>query len=185
MTRWHRIAYIVLVVGFLAVLLLYFDALTSRVNHAETRADVSVNAVTDLANQVRSLGGKPVIEPSQLPPAGPAGAQGVQGIPGPTGPQGPQGVPGPVGPVGAAMTGPTGPAGAKGDTGLAGPAGPAGKDGSDGKNGTNGAPGPAGADGTPGRGITSVDCSSPVPMSLTVTYTDGTTQTVSCTGGAQ
>lgn len=180
MTRWHRFAYIVLGIGFLAVILLYFGALTARVNHADHRADVATSAVTDLARQVRSMGGEPVVEPSELPSPGPAGAQGdqgPQGVQGPTGPQGPQGVPGvpgPQGAVGAALTGPAGPPGPKGDTG---PAGPAGKDGSDGKNGTNG------SDGAPGRGVASIDCNGPVPMSLTVTYTDGTTQTVACSGG--
>ena len=184
MTRWHRLAYVILVVGFVAVLLFYFTDLTGRVNHADHRADenaerseAALTAVADLANQVRSMGGHPVVEPSELPgpvgasgPAGPAGATGATGATGDTGPRGPRGYPGPTGPVGP--MGPAGATGAKGETGPKGEPGQDGKDGADGK------------DGQDGRGIASVSCDGPALTTFTITYTDGTTQTVSCGGNA-
>lgn len=87
-----------------------------------------------------------------------------------------------------------------------GPEGTAGKNGQDGQNGKDGAQGPppsaqqvadavkeycstrnecqgpAGANGAPGRGIQTVACTQG-SASFTITYTDGTTETVECPGG--
>lgn len=171
MTRLHRAAIAALWIGALAVILLVIVGLTNKVNRADHR-------VQQLAQQVRSLGGKPVVEPAT---PGSPGVQGEQGEPGPAGPVGPIG---PLGPMG--ITGQPGAKGLTGATGAQGPAGPAGatgakgepgKDGADGKNGTNG------TDGHDGRGVASITCSGPPLETFTFVYTDGTSDTVACTGG--
>jgi len=43
--------------------------------------------------------------------------------------------------------------------------------------------GEQGLRGGDGRGITALACDSTTPLELTVTYTDGTTETYSCGGG--
>lgn len=55
-----------------------------------------------------------------------------------------------------------------------------GADGKDGKDGAPGADGTNGAPGADGRGVTTVDCTSLTPTTFTFTYSDGTTQEVSC-----
>lgn len=185
MTRLHRVAMAALWIGALAVILLLIVGLTKKVNSADEHAARSaaqtreaLSAVNDLAAQVRSLGAKPVVEPSAVAQPGPQGEPGATGPVGPIGPigpvgptgaRGPQGVRGPAGATGA--TGPQGPAGPKGDTG------PAGKDGTDGKDGANG------TDGKDGRGISSVSCSGPPMVTFTFVYTDGTSDTVTCSPG--
>lgn len=67
--------------------------------------------------------------------------------------------------------------GPPGDPGPAGPAGPPGADSA--VPGPQGAPGDPGAPGADGRGITAIACDGP-PVELTITYTDGATQTVAC-----
>lgn len=156
MTKWHRIAFVLLCVGFLAVILLYFTHLAARVNHAEHRAETdtamskaALSAVNDLADQVRDLGGTPVVEPSELPTPAP-GAPGPQGIRGDTGPAGATGATGPRGLRGLmGLPGPIGPAGPQGVKGDTGPAGPAGADGQNGHDGADGAPGATGPAGYP------------------------------------
>jgi hypothetical protein len=101
----------------------------------------TANSARDaLAQQVQSLGGKPV--------SGPPGSRGAQGesVVGPPGEKGDPGPSGPTGPVG-----PTGKAGAKGTDG-AGEVGPTGEPGTDGQAGTDGqtVTGPAGPQGDPG-----------------------------------
>lgn len=101
-----------------------------------------------LAQQVRSLGGTPVVGPrgaagaaGLIGPSGPPGATGVSGKPGKDGKDGspgPSGSPGPAGPAGAA--GSPGPAGPTGPAGQDGASGAPGKDGSSGSDGKNGAP---------------------------------------------
>lgn len=129
--------------------------------------------VRALAQQVKSLGGQPVVVPSEAPVpepiAGLPGLQGLPGLPGPVGPPGPPGPPGPkgdkgergllglLGPVGPSGppgatgepgatgdTGAQGPAGAPGEPGPAGPAGPPGPEGPAGPRGPEGPAGPAG-----------------------------------------
>ena len=97
---------------------------------------------TALAEQVKELGAKPVVDPQTPTPV--VGAQGPQGIPGLTGPVGRRGLrgpagsaghdgkPGPQGPTGDPGESITGPAGPPGPTGAVGPQGPAGKDGAKG-----------------------------------------------------
>lgn len=123
---------------------------------------------------------------------GPQGSQGATGSPGaavtgPPGPSGASGGPGPSGPPGATVTGPAGPPG-PGPTvqqiadavaawcsahgGCAGPAGPSGE---------AGPAGPPGPTGPTGNGILTVQCTGgPHNITFTITYTDGTTQTVRC-----
>lgn len=181
MTRWHRLAFVILVCGFLAVLGLYFVNLSSRVNQANRRAEQSAGAVNDLAAQVRALGGKPVVEPSELP--GRNGADGQQGPPGPMGLTGP---PPSNAQVAEAVTlycithrcaGKDGRNGNDGTDGAPGPTGPPGKDGRDGKDGNNG------VNGKDGRGIATIACAGPPLETFTFTFSDGTTDTVACTGG--
>lgn len=105
---------------------------------------------------------------------GQAGTDGTDGQPGETGAPGDQGAAGPQGPAGPGPTGEQIAAAVAaycgGDT-CRGPAGPQGPAGSDGRNGQD------------GRGIASLACSSVTPFEVTVTYTDGTTETVSCGAG--
>jgi hypothetical protein len=143
MTKLHRISYTVLWIMSVIVVVLLVHGLTENVREAEHKADRSAaatkeasEAVTDLAEQVRSLGGQPVVEPSDLPQVGPQGDVGPQGLTGATGATGPQGPRG--------LKGATGPAGAAGAKGEPGPAGRDGKDGTDGADGADGAVGPAG-----------------------------------------
>lgn len=106
-----------------------------------------------LANQVETLGEKPV--------AGPPGSRGDAGEPGAAkqGPRGPAGQTGPSGKAAPTVTpkpGPAGPAGAPGDDStVPGPTGPGGQDatgapGADGKDGQDGVNGQDGADGSDG-----------------------------------
>lgn len=125
--------------------------------------------VRALAQQVKSLGGEPVVAPSEAPEpvAGlPELLPGLNGLPGPVGPPGPPGPPGPkgdqgargllglLGPAGApgppgatgepGTVGETGPPGAAGEPGPQGPAGPPGPEGPAGPQGPQGPEGPAG-----------------------------------------
>lgn len=116
------------------------------------------------------------------------GRDGVDGAPGESivGPPGPAGAPGesivgPAGADGASIIGPPGPAGAPGES-IVGPPGPPGPAGADGASivGPAGPAGPAGAD---GRGITAITCTGLPAAQFTITYTDGTTETITCTPG--
>lgn len=112
--------------------------------------------------------------------AGSPGASGPEGDPGRAGEPGADGSPG-SGPTDAQVAAAVaaycsgapspcaGPQGAGGDPGATGPQGAAGVD---------GAPGPAGS---AGRGIASFSCGTLTPDSITVTYSDGTTETITCT----
>lgn len=147
---------------------------------------------------------EPVPGPQGLPglrgprgPRGPVGPQGERGFPGaqgPVGSTGPRGLTGKRGAAGATGAtgaqgaqgsqgeiGPAGPQGPPGERGPAGPAGPAGDRGPAGPPGPQGERGPAGADGTPGRGITSITCTDDRGATFVFTYTDGTSDTVTCT----
>lgn len=156
----HVYIYAALIGGSLAVVLLLFHGLAQRVNEAEqsardSRADARIaqRSVGVLAGQVKRLGGKPVVTPTDVPETitGPAGVpgkpgqRGDQGIAGPRGPAGPAGAPGKRGATGASGT--PGAAGHDGSTGPQGPPGPPGKDGADGKTGD---PGPTGEQGPAG-----------------------------------
>jgi len=155
----HRTRVISYVIGALAIVLTVWvlvHGLTARVQHAEDTsaanekaATQATRAVSQLAQQVKQLGGTPVVKPQQL--SGPVGPQGATG---PTGPEGPRGMPGSVGPMGApGATGPkgaTGPAGTPGQTGPAGPAGPAGPTGPTGPAGPKGEQGEQGPKGEQG-----------------------------------
>ena len=131
--------------------------------------------------------GPPGPEGSPGPPGPPgaAGAAGSPGKPGANGTPGTDGQPGRPGEPGSDGT--PGAPGSEGSPGVAGPSGPPGPPGAD---GAPGSPGPAGADGTDGtdgtdgRGVVNVACDSNSlrSMTFTFTFTDGTTQTVSCGG---
>lgn len=144
MTNRHRLLIaIFFILGGLIAVGLIVRGLSDRAGVAEEKADAAVSAVTELAAQVRALGGEPVVEPSELPKTGPRGDVGPAGPPGPQGPIGPQGIQGPRGKQG--QTGSTG----VGTTGPAGPQGEPGPSGQDGKAGADGATGPAGPAGYP------------------------------------
>jgi hypothetical protein len=115
---------------------------TLRADVASARADA-----TALADQVRSLGQRPVVEPVPGAPGmqgerGPAGSPGMNGTPGAAGPEGARGIDGKPGPTGP--EGPRGPEGAQGPEGPRGPAGERGEPGERGPIGETGAGGPAG-----------------------------------------
>ena len=99
-------------------------------------------------------------------------------------------IPGPTGSAGAAgRDGTNGRDGTDGDDGQdstePGPTGPAGQDstipGPTGPQGPAGATGKDGRDGTNGRGVVGVACEGGLtPVTFTFTFSDGTTQTVTC-----
>lgn len=123
-------------------------------------------------------------------PPGPPGATGSPGRPGAT-VTGPPGPPGSPGKPGEAVTGPPGVNGSPGAPGepgatITGPPGPPGSPGAD-----STIPGPPGADstvagpsGSDGRGVVTISCDSASlrRFVFTFTFTDGTTQSVSCGG---
>lgn len=145
----------------------------SKADRADLRHELTEQeaAAVALADQIRDLGETPVVEPPEtsvpsltLIP----GPRGLPGITGPAGPRGTRGLPGTPGATGEAgepgSTGTTGQTGEPGPTGAQGEPGPAGKDGAD------------GAPGRDGRGITAITCDT--TGDWTITYTDGTTTTV-------
>jgi hypothetical protein len=174
--RSHVLIYLAgaaVILGVLGLALLWWG---QHQQIAQLRADGNATAsqAQQLAQQVRTLGGTPVVEPAA---PGPQGPQGLPGDTGATGPQGPPGVPGATGPTGpTGVQGPAGPSGASGrdgtdgSDGATGPQGPAGEQGAAGPagpQGPQGEPGPAGATGEPGQ----------PPSGWTTTYPDGSTET--------
>lgn len=142
------------------------DALGDRLEQQE-KENADQKAASDLlAQQVRDLGQKPVVEPDDVPPAGQ-----IVTIPGPAGQDGADGKPGPRGTAGE--DGDNGTSGSTGTSGQPGPAGPPGETGPAGQDGKNGTDGQNGADGAPGRGIADAQCGEDGRWVLT--WTDGTT----------
>lgn len=124
-----------------------------------------------LYDQILSLGQNPNGEDPKVGPAGPSGDRGD------TGPRGSQGVAGTPGAQGVpGETGPQGETGATGSQGVQGVPGPPGP------QGEPGVAGPAGPQGAAGRGVTSVECVTVDPLTLSTafrfTFSDGTTQDV-------
>ena len=166
----------------------------TRTELSATRADLDDQfaASTALTEQVESLGEEPVVNPASPPRTstgipipgvrGPAPSfstvlravmqvcdgDACDGDPGQDGSDGSDGesITGPQGQPGESITGATGATVAKGDSVT----GPAGKDGANGKD---------------GRGISALDCTGTLtPITLTLTYTDGTTSSITCQPGA-
>jgi hypothetical protein len=146
--RGHRLMWaclMLVVIGVTAVGIVVWSVLSGQdeqgdaISSLELQADRNAVAAQQLANQVRDMGGQPVVQPPSPGERGPAGAQGPEGVSGPSGPPGPIG---PGGPAGAPSS--PGTAGEPGADGVQGPAG------SDGAAGANGAPGPAGPQGPQG-----------------------------------
>lgn len=159
----------------------------SQADRKQLHADLNEQeaASSALAEQVKRLGGKPVVDPPVVEPLpGAAGKDGSAGSPGAAGKDGAPGVDGKDGQPG--KPGAAGADGEDGEDGQPGPAGAPGEPGADGADGKDGAPGADGADGTDGkdgRSIESVSCEGGLGT-FTFTYSDGTTQTVQCTPGA-
>lgn len=168
---------------------------TKRADFAEGFAEEIVAACESDSPDGKLLRQSGYCPRAEVVAEGTPGPQGIPGIPGLTGETGPQGSAGPRGPTGSrGPIGPAGPpgsdgadgadgaAGAPGDPGPAGPAGPAGPPGIDGKDGAAGERGPQGPAGEPGRGIAALSCDSATPLTITVTYADGTTESYTCSG---
>lgn len=183
--RWAHVV-LAFVVGVAGLIWFRAEMDQQARERAQDRADRAA-----LVQQVIQLGGKPVVEAKP----GDRGAAGPQGPQGERGPRGPAGPIGPVGPQGLPGTiGVRGPIGLPGQNGTDGADGTDGVDGSPGKDGVDGEPGPPGvagkdgqdgadgAKGDPGRGVTNVECTSDRPVTFTITYSDGTTETVTCGG---
>jgi hypothetical protein len=157
-------------------------------------AESNAEAAEALAQQVRQLGEKPVVEPTAMPepipgPPGAQGPQGLQGPPGDVGPigdRGPRGFMGLIGPRGpAGEMGPQGEPGAPGETGAPGAPGPKGGQGDTGPQGPAGPPGPAGLPGERGpAGSQGPPGQSAYPFTFTFTVqqnlAQSTTYTVEC-----
>lgn len=153
----------------------------SRADGVALEADLNEQeaASSALAQQVRRLGGKPVVDPPKVDPLpGPAGSAGRDGPRGRPGEDGKDGRPGADGEDGTDGTN-----GTDGEDGADGQPGPMGATGADGKDGANGADGADGTDGKDGRSVESVQCDNGLGT-FTFTYSDGTSQTVQCTPGA-
>ena len=113
--------------------LAYVSQVSDRVERLESDRSA-------LSQQVRDLGGTPVV--------GPRGENGLDGADGQTGPSGP---PGPTGAAGVdGQDGTDGVPGSPGPTGPAGPSGQPGMDGTHGRDGIDGEPGPTGPVGPQG-----------------------------------
>lgn len=122
------------------------------------RGDHMEASVSALAQQVRDLGGTPVVAPPGLP--GADGVPGVDGRDGRDGSDGRNGVDGKNGTTPPCLSEPPqcrGANGSDGNDGNDGTAGQTGKDGADGAPGQDGAPGEDGADGKPPSGWTWTD----------------------------
>lgn len=165
------------------------DARRALAVQTQRQAEIAADTASDaerLADQIRELGEKPVVDPGPWPvvpgpagasgPPGPPGRAGDQGDRGPVGDRGPAGPQGERGAVGA--TGDRGPRGLPGEQGIPGPqgergeTGPAGPAGPAGERGPQGEPGPAGADG--------VDAV-PFTFTFTVQVNPAQSQTYRCT----
>lgn len=156
---WRDIA----VVAAVLITVIGATWVTATVSTLHTDRDRLEQQVTSLADQVRALGGDPVVSPQP----------GEPGSPGPPGNSGPPGVTGPSGPPGATVTGPAGPQGAPGEAGPPGDPGPAGPQGEQGPRGEKGEPG---QQGEPGPAC-------PVgyhPAEHTVVTNDGPTKATIC-----
>nr|SAP16333.1 Phage tail fiber protein [Nonomuraea gerenzanensis] len=164
----------------LGALMVQINGLAERVRQAESDRTV-------LTEQVKKLGGVPLVSPSPGPPGerGDAGPRGLQGPPGPAGPTGPRGAagqpgrdgsPGPSGPPG--MQGPKGDPGEQGARGepgetVTGPPDPAGE------RGPQGEPGPRGEAGPPPSGWTFTYAG----VTYTCTPAESGSTTYTCTPG--
>ncbi|MFD1547026.1 collagen-like protein [Nonomuraea guangzhouensis] len=153
---WLPLGAAVAFAGLMAAGMAAIGDVRSQLRKAESDGQV-------LAEQVKRLGGVPLVSPSAGPqgergPVGPAGQTvvGPRGLTGPSGPPGPAGRDGKPGKDGAAgPTGLQGIPGSKGEPGatVTGPPGAKGEQGADGKDGKDGADstvvGPKGETGPP------------------------------------
>lgn len=137
---WFHVASAMCLMVILAGLALVLSLLAVYQNRAER-----------LENQVRNLGGTPLV--------GPTGEPGSPGAPGPAGKDGRPGVDGAPGSPGA--PGAPGKDGAPGEVGATGPVGPSGPPGSPGPKGDKGDPGDRGPKGDKGDAPATVFCDVP------------------------
>jgi hypothetical protein len=207
--RLHWLA-VALIGGVCVVVGMFAWALITKTSETD-RADSAVAQGQDAQADAKTLAGgiqtacrKTVVDPA-IKPYCPKATEvinqppikGDKGDAGAQGPPGPEGAPGPSGPPGApGVAGPSGKPGANGSPGTDGQSGPPGSDGSSGAAGSPGPSGPPGADGSPGpagpagadgkdgRGVVTISCDSNSVRKFvfTFTFTDGTTQTISCGG---
>ncbi|WP_185972905.1 hypothetical protein [Aeromicrobium piscarium] len=185
MRRWLKLAGLVAAIAIGAVVIILLGQLIaaqeqSRADRAELYAELAEQreASEALAEQVRGLGEEPVVDAARprspelryAPVPGRPGADGEPGAQGEPGRPGRDGEDGEsiIGPPGESIVGPPGITGPAGPPGASGPAGPPGERGTTGERGTD------------GRGIAAIACTSLTPIELTITYSDGTTATVSC-----
>jgi hypothetical protein len=186
---------LLLVLAAAAVVFLFASVFAAQLGRQEARDQTgAVEQQRDAtAAQARSLAAQIRTECREGDLVGPVCQQAdevaAEPIPGPEGPRGRQGESGPVGPPGPA--GPEGPVGQVGPPGPSGPPGPGGVDGSDGSDGVDGASGPrgpagergqAGPPGADGENGTDGRDGSPA-ASYTMTFSDGSTQTCTRSGG--
>jgi hypothetical protein len=184
---------VLLLVGTYAVGILAYDSLSHQQETTEAAlgdqtAITAQNAIAArqnaiaarrLAQQVKNLGGVPVVQPGDLTPVpGPQGVPGLNGLPGINGVNGKNGKPGTPGAPGE--DGLDGTDGTNGVNGVDGKDGQPGQDGAPGKDGTNG------TNGTDGVSLTNVDIvcqpQDTIPptyaLVFTMQFSDGTTQKI-------
>ncbi|QUW18904.1 collagen-like protein [Agrococcus sp. Marseille-Q4369] len=172
---WSTLAVIGLLLGALFAIWMIADLTQARSLWRTQYYELHTEYVEATGEEPEADAPADVVEGMPGPP-GPSGAPGRPGRDGVDGRDGLDGAPGATGSAGS--VGEAGADGAPGDsiTGPPGPPGPAGVDGAPGTPGTPGEPGPAGAN---GRGIAAVSCSG-AALELTITFDDGTTETVAC-----
>lgn len=172
--RAHRWLYIggLLVLAGIAVLAWSLFSQQQEIGALRQSGEFAAVQAGKLADQVRSLGATPVVQPAAPAATGATGATGAAGINGVNGTPGVPGKDGQSPPCLATTQQCQGTNGTPGTNGLPGTNGVDGKNGTngkDGQDGKNGADGTNGKDGQP-------------PFSWTTTYPDGSTQT--CTRAA-
>lgn len=164
--RAHRLLYIGAVAVLLGIAYLAWQFVVQQQQIGALRDSGSITAdqANLLANQVRSLGATPVVQPAAAGQTGATGATGTAGINGRDGANGKDGAT----PACLATTQQCqGAAGTNGQDGQSGKDGVDGRDGANGKDGQDGKPGIDGTNGADGQ----------PPSSWTTTYPDGSTQT--------
>lgn len=176
--RAHRWLYVgaALFLAGLGVLAFLWLAQRGEIGQLRDDGNVTAGQAQQLAQQVRSMGGTPVVTPATPGPQGPIGATGPRGqqgdpgvgLPGKDGKDGTQGVAGKDGAPGTSGT--PGVPGKDGEPGAAGADGQPGAAGKDGKDGQDGKPGVNGKDGQP-------------PSGWTTTYPDGSVETCQRSNG--
>ncbi|RSD26341.1 collagen-like domain-containing protein [Amycolatopsis eburnea] len=150
-TQWLVYLGVTLVLGGLVWLAVIAFSQSGEIAALREDSRDGQGAIAQLAEQVRQLGGTPVVQPA---PAGATGATGATGVPGLPGRDGKDGAPGQTPPCLTTPQQCVGADGKPGQNGTPGTPGTAGTPGVAGTPGKDGAPGTPGSDGKDGVSVT-------------------------------